>query len=321
MKCRICGTDGLFEKTTLREMMFGTREHFAYVSCPACHCLQIQAIPDDLSRHYAGDYYSHQTRIEPELKHGLKGVAIRAYCRSATIHPTSLITKIIKRTLPKPIDWDTVGDYLYGSNLRDAAERILDVGCGSSPYRLAAIKRCGFGSVEGLDPFIAEDLSYFGVPVRKCTLSEIKGTFGLVMFHHSLEHVIDPVKELVQAAKLLRSNGTCLVRIPVMGTWFWREFGADWVELDAPRHLHLMSVQSMEHLATRTGFRIRKVVFDSQGWEIAASTLQQRNIPWGAVKELRDHFDRDELAGFQEKATQLNAQSDGGRACFYLERI
>jgi ubiquinone/menaquinone biosynthesis C-methylase UbiE len=224
-----------------------------------------------------------------------------------------------------PTDFAKFGAYLIDACLRHKSERILDVGCGSSPHRLAAFKRCGFAELTGVDPFIDADTQYHGIPVYRRTINQVKGEFGMIMFHHSLEHVPDPVAALRVAARLLTTGGTCLVRIPVMGTHLWREFGVNWSELDAPRHLHLMSTQTMNALAQITGFRIRKIQFDSQGWEIAASYQYQADIPLRDAHSFSQEgqhsmFSAARLQEFEAEAEQLNRRSDGGRACFYLEK-
>jgi SAM-dependent methyltransferase len=221
--------------------------------------------------------------------------------------------------LPVPTDFAEIGTYLTESRLPGTAARILDVGCGASPQRLAAMRRLGFGAVEGLDPYVPADLSYDGIPVYRRTIDQQQGEYDLIMFHHSLEHVTEPYLVLREAARLLRPGGTCLVRIPVMGTYFWRQFGVDWVELDAPRHLQLLTAKSMRLLAERVGLRVRKTVFDSEGWELAASRRYQQGIALRSTARPTDGFSADDLAAFAIKAEELNEQADAGRACFYLD--
>lgn len=321
--CRVCSETTEAEVHTAREMMFGTRESFDYLRCAACGCLQIASVPTDLGRHYPTDYYSQLPRREPPAKQGLAGWLTRRYCVASSLRPESPLTALLRHWLPMPWDFAEFGDYLVQARLQDARERILDVGCGASPHRLAAMRRCGFPNVEGVDPFIAADTRYHGVSVRKCTIDEVTGRFGLVMFHHALEHVTDPVSALQHAARLLRPGGTCLVRVPVVGTYFWRHFGTDWVELDAPRHLYLLSQEAIGRLADRTGFRVRRTVFDSGVWELAGSLRYQRNIalrepdpdPQAAQKADQDRPAQRRLV------EQLNCLGDAGRACFTLERL
>ena len=319
-ECRVCGHNGRATSYTVREMMYGSRESFEYTQCRECGCLQIAKIPIDLARHYPSNYYSQQARLEPKAKLGIAGWLTRAYCAAVTIRPNDPLTALMQHWIPEPGDFVEVRPYLTDSKLRTRFESILDVGCGASPHRLAAMRRCGFVSVQGVDPFVDKDLVYHGVPVRKCTLEEVEGTFGMVMFHHSLEHVPDPVQTLQSAARLLRPGGTCIVRVPVMGTFFWRHFGADWVEIDAPRHLHLLSLESMGKLASRTGFKVRRTYFDSEHWELLASAKYQRGIAQ-CEPTPADLQPSNELRQQQRDwIDQLNRLGDAGRACFTLER-
>lgn len=325
-ECRLCQTSGAYPLFTVREMMYGSRRAFDYIHCLACGCLQILKIPSQLGQHYPSDYYSQAVRDEPAPATGLKGALIRWYCRSATLRPKSVMEGMLRACLPVPADFAALGNYLVEAHLKSSKERILDVGCGSSPHRLAAFRRCGFTAVEGIDPFIAEDTFYHGVPVYRRTLEEMEGQFGMIMFHHSLEHVPDPLNTLRSAVRLLRSGGLCLVRIPVMSTYFWRTFGVDWVEIDAPRHLHMMAAQTIEMLAKKTGFQLRKTTFDSQGWEIAASHQFRANIPLRDARSfvhtgVNGMFSADRWAKFEDQSRELNRVSDAGRACFYLEKI
>lgn len=325
-KCRLCHANGTYPVFRAREMMYGTLESFDYVHCLACGCLQICEIPGDLGRHYPADYYSQLARDEPPEATGLKGAVIQWFCRSIALRPASSLEAILRATLPVPTDFFRFGQYLVEARLRSQFDRILDVGCGSSPYILAAFRRCGFTAVEGIDPFNTADVQYHGVPVYQRTIEQMEGEYALIMFHHSLEHVPDPIAALLAAARLLRKGGICLVRIPVMDTHFWRTFGVDWIELDAPRHLHLMAPRTVEMLAQATGFRLRKTEFDSQGWEIAGSRRYQANISCRDARSVAEtgantRFSAEDLRDFETQAIELNRAADGGRACFYLEKL
>lgn len=317
LSCRICGATTAAERFELRELMYGTGERFDYAICAACGCLQIHPIPDDLARHYPPGYYSQLPRDEPARGSALKRALVRMYGRTQAMRPASVRASLLRRLLPEPVDFAEVGDYLEQGRLGSGSDRILDVGCGASPHRLAAMARCGFGRCEGVDPFIDSDTVYHGIPVRKCTIDNVQGEFGLVMFHHSLEHVPDPVETLRHAARLLRPGGRCVVRIPVFGTFMWREFGPDWVELDPPRHLYLMSLASVGELARRSGFKVVRTKFDSEPWELAGSLKCRSGRPLRGP----DAEDMPPVHTFADQVDQLNRLSDAGRACFTLERL
>lgn len=55
------------------------------------------------------------------------------------------------------------------------------------------------------------------------------------MFHHSFEHIADPFETLCSVRRLL-SSGTCLIRIPIVDSWAWENYGVNWIQIDAPRH-------------------------------------------------------------------------------------
>jgi len=325
-ECRICKTSDEYPRYTLYERMYDSREPFDYIHCTSCGCLQIFQIPHDLEKYYPSNYYSQLERIEPKYPSGIKGILQQWYCRSAVLKPHQLLGKKIRSYLPCPTDFAEYGHYLIEANLVSHTDKILDVGCGASPHRLTAFHRCGFSGVEGIDPYISVDTKYHNVPVYKRTIDQMQGQYGLIMFHHSLEHVRDPVETLQTASNLLYKGGTCLIRIPVMSTYFWRTFGTNWVELDAPRHLYLMEEKTIEFLAKKTGLKLRKTVFDSLGWEIATSLKYQFDISNGVIKSNNINnqhleFSEKQLQEFSNQAIKLNQANEAGRACFYLEKV
>lgn len=323
MRCRACDAMGdRCEVLVLQEMMYGSREDFGYGLCRACGCLQILDIPADLGRFYPPGYYSQRPRAEPADRGRLRRWLVAAAGRTLALQPQSLMALGVRRIALVPTDFETVGRYLTHAALPNADVAILDVGCGSSPHRLTAMRRCGFPRVMGLDPFIDADTDFHGVPVRKCRLDEMSGEFGFVMFHHSLEHMPDPLGALRQAHDLLTPGGSCLIRVPVMGTYLWRRYGPHWVELDAPRHLHLFSVGAIGALAARAGFDVMHTEFDSEPWEIESSEAYAGGV---ALVDQAAPSDLDPPVRARRKAVlaqlaRLNAVGDAGRACFYLRR-
>jgi len=95
------------------------------------------------------------------------------------------------------------------------------------------------------------------------------------------------------------------------------------VQLDAPRHLFLHTLKSMEILAAGSGFKVRDVVFDSTDFQFWASEQYQRDIP---LKDKRSYaldpanslFSPSEILRFKETARELNRNGEGDSACFYL---
>ena len=76
-QCRICQAQSAAQTVSAREMMFGTREAFAYWRCAPCGTLQIAGIPADPGRFYAASaYYSfNNSRAVPWHRNLLKRLA------------------------------------------------------------------------------------------------------------------------------------------------------------------------------------------------------------------------------------------------------
>ena len=58
MVCRICTNSDSNKTYLVKEMMFGLGDEFTYFECPACGCLQIAEMPQDMTRYYPDGYYS-----------------------------------------------------------------------------------------------------------------------------------------------------------------------------------------------------------------------------------------------------------------------
>ena len=132
----------------------------------------------------------------------------------------------------------------------------------------------------GIDPYIEAGRRHpGGVEVLRRSLDEVDGRFDLVMFHHSLEHLPDPLAALRTAVGLLAPGGTILVRVPVAGAFGWRTWGTDWVALDAPRHLVIPTERAMDVLAERAGLLVFDSAYDSTAYSFYGSEQFRAGIP------------------------------------------
>ena len=318
--CRICGHRGERVIYFPREVMFGTGEQFRYGHCEKCDCLQIETIPADLTRHYPNDYYSMSVGEEDAQLPLWFTLAMKARVWSEVRLRLrwNLLRRQMDWRLPK--GYEALVDYLQHAGIRKLGVSILDVGCGANAYRLASLKQMGFSALLGVDPFIGEDLAFKGVAVLKRSIEQVDGAFDLIMFHHSLEHMVDPAAALSAAASRLRPGGVCLVRIPVMSSALWSRYGVDWVELDAPRHLHIMGHRTMHFLAKRAGMYIYDGYGDTTAWEFAASERNRdvRLAGCGASSVGSKAFGREDFLLYERDAAAVNEAGTSGRACFFL---
>lgn len=314
--CRICGSTNLRQSYVAREMMFGTREEFRYEECADCSSLQIDEIPDavTLSRHYPENYYSFSSAPQRmSIRENLVRWLVLERDR-ASLGRWSVTGRMLKFMKPAP----SSVDILKSAGIRNG-QQVLDVGCGAGAL-LDRLSKMGFDGLLGVDAFVDADMiTSSGVPIKKRRLSEVEGEFDLIMFHHSFEHVPSPRDELQEVHRRLRPGGRCLIRIPTPSSEAWEKYGTDWVQLDAPRHLTLISRPGMTALAQQCGFSIAEEIDDSIGWSFMASELYRRDIPLREQSQ-ETHFSPDEISTYEKRATAANAAGRGDQAAFILVR-
>jgi len=295
-------------------MMYGLRTQFHYAQCAECGSLCLTDPPTDYSQYYSGEYYSFkqvQGDAREIILNFLRPTRDAAYFGNAGWWGRFLARHFEERSL------------LSVSKLKVAREaRILDAGCGSGQllHRMSAF---GFTNLSGVDPFLAHDImNGNGVTIRKAYLEEVTdGEYDLVMFHHSLEHVVDPRRTLRSAGRLLASRGKCMVRLPVMGR-AWELYGTNWVQLDPPRHTWIPTEKAMTLLAESAGLRVEHVEYDSTAFQFWGSELREKDIPLirGGVHGLRELRFAGKMKKFRSSAEALNLAGCGDQAAFLLSR-
>lgn len=339
--CRICGNKSGNKLHRAREMFVGTRDEFAYFECAACGTLQIREVPD-LRPYYSEDYYSLRPPDEPG---GMTGARIR---KRLARHVGSFIRRraaayYCHRRGPLGEYRHPLGRYLaaragrilvgFPEYLKDTSldlrlnlrSGILDVGSGAGST-LLALRHFGFRDLVGVDPFLASDIVYEnGVRVLKAELSGLDRQFDLILANHSLEHVPDPRRALGDIHRLLEPGRYAVVRLPVVAR-AWREYGVDWVQLDAPRHLFLFPVRTFKALAEEVGFTVDEVVHDSTAFQFWGSEQYARGVPLmdersQFINPDNSIFTADEIAAFTARATELNRLGEGDQAAFYLRKV
>lgn len=316
MTCRICGSQDLLGRYTAKEMMFGTRERFAYFQCANCACLQIDAIPQDLARHYADGYYSY--RRAQRRATAIKRWAGRLRDRYA-VFGKGLLGRVLFRLAPAPILCS-----LRRLELRPES-RVLDVGCGAGAL-VFALGELGLLHAQGIDPFVPNHITYDnGVTVRKLDLFQAHGTWDVIMFHHSFEHLADPGATLARVAELLIPGGRCLLRVPTVSSMAWQHYGVDWVQFDAPRHLYLFAHETIRHLAHAHGFELEEIVHDATAFQFWGSEQYRMGVPLNDDRSYARNpgaglFSPDQIADFTRRSVELNEAQRGDQAAFYLRK-
>lgn len=310
-ECRLCESVGPHTTIIAREMMFGSREEFEYYSCATCNTLQLVTVPDseELMRYYPPSYYAYNTFAPSGILRWLVTQLDRYRMRIGGRPIGALMASLITD--------GSDGVRMLGQLALERDARILDVGCGSGAL-LDRLSRAGFRKLAGADPFIASDTeTHQGVPLTKRILGDVVGEFDLIMMNHSLEHVADPVETLKMAYNKLAPGGICLARVPTTSSDAWDTYGADWFQVDAPRHIVIPSRQGMALAADKAGLRVEKIFDDSTLSQFMISEAYRRDIAMTDPK-INQMFGFKQKQQWQKSAKQLNSQGRGDQAGFVL---
>lgn len=283
--CRFCGNRQNNTSHIARDNFYGVPGEFKYLECAACKSLQLQNIPADLSPYYPSTYYSFEDNPEP--------------------YPKNLI------------------QYRHYRNMGvEKHHEILDVGCGTGSF-LLAMKRDGFTKLAGIDPFISKDIEYpGGLSISKQEISTLQGQYDLVMLHHSFEHIEDQGQALADLRKLIKPDHYVFLRMPVADSFAWKEYGVDWIQLDAPRHINIHTEKSLSLLAKEHGFELTQVEYDSNSFQFWGSEFYQKGLLYSEIDFVpgRD-LSEEQLQEYNEKSKELNEIGQGDQACFYLRKL
>jgi hypothetical protein len=181
----------------------------------------------------------------------------------------------------------------------------------------------GFRDLWGFDPYVTQDWDHGAVHVRRAGVNEMpQRAFRVVMFNHALEHMATPGEVLLRARERLEPGGAILVRVPIASSLADRLYGTDWVALDAPRHLHIPSIDGMRFAAARASLRVRRIFYESYGFQFWGSEQYRRGIPLRGERSVAsgssDTFTPADVETFERLALELDRRGQGDGAGFVL---
>ncbi|GGB55543.1 class I SAM-dependent methyltransferase [Blastomonas aquatica] len=293
------------------EMMYGSREAFEYFECSQCGSVQILVAlaSEELAKHYPADYYSF---LAPS------GSSLKTYLQTerdkALLHRPTLLGPLVAGAKPDPL-LAMIGELPLTIN-----SAILDVGCGSGAL-LDRLGAAGFRNLHGADAFIDDDITTpHGAQIARASLHEVSGTFELIMFHHSLEHVPAPRETLAAARSKLSPGGYCIVRVPTVSSWAWQEYGIDWFQLDAPRHITLPSRAGMRIAGEAASFELVRTIDDSIPQQFEISENYRAGIAMRGDARAPAPSP-EQVQTFARKTAEANASGMGDQAAFIFQAI
>ncbi len=324
-RCPACLSDARAEVLSVRENMFGIPEKFDYSVCGNCGSLALISIPPDMASYYPKNYYS--VDLDPERALGTLGV--RQFAQvviGSVLWGDGLLAGIAAAAIPRR-QLRTLVSVLRSIRraglIHGKGTRVLDVGCGSGML-VFALGLAGVKDVTGVDPFLSaeRDLSTGG-RLKRQGLSEVEGRYDLIMFHHSFEHVAEPEAILREALERLTPRGRILIRMPTPSSHAFLTYGAAWVQLDAPRHLVVLSRQGLDSLCGRLGADIISVDDDSTGFQFWGSEQYALGIPLMHGRSVMTDprgapFSRAQLKGWERQAVALNTAGEGDQCAWVI---
>jgi SAM-dependent methyltransferase len=242
MRCPICDQPLRPTRVHALDRLATGDGPFTITECASCrYGVTIPQLTDEeLARYYPieyyEDFYEHSAEGGGGLLHRLRG-RFRAWSA--------------ERRYRRP-------PYLLDGTIPG---RVLDVGCGSGDL-LEHFARRGWETY-GIDPSSSATAAAArrGARVHHGTLRDQPwqpGSFQLITFQHSLEHIVEPIDALRRARALLATGGLLLVAVPNWSCWQRRFLFANrWFALDLPRHQQHFSVRALRRLAAALDLEVQ----------------------------------------------------------------
>ena len=162
-------------------------------------------------------------------------------------------------------------------------KKLLDIGCGEGTFLLKARAERWSAFGTELKPEAARAA---GLEVWESLEEAAKAApYDCITLWHSLEHVTDPVATVRLARDLMHPDGKLTIAVPDAGGLQARVFGAQWLHLDVPRHVHHFTQRSLAKLLEAAGFKAtetwhQEFEYDFLGWTQSAlnKVLPEPNV-------------------------------------------
>lgn len=160
---------------------------------------------------------------------------------------------------------EKVIDYFRKRNAQKMARlfggsgKVVDVGCGNGNF-LHYLGQEGNFELVGIEPEGASAdraAKYSEIQLIRGFLEEDTfetNSIDAITLIHVYEHLPNPRQSLDIFQRILKKEGTLLIEIPNIDSWQAKFFKANWLHLDPPRHLNLMSPRMLINELEARGF-------------------------------------------------------------------
>ena len=247
-KCPVCKGETTLLYSDLEDRLFGVKGKFTIRKClnPDCTVWHLNPMPldDEIWKCYQ-TYYTHEQKKYKIIKPF--SLMTRAICKWTM----SIIERCLG--LKKELQF-----FRYMGLRESKPGKLLEIGCGNGK-KLLMFQNLGW-DVEGIEPdkAAAEKAKnktgaiVYTDSIEKLNLETDK--YDAIIMHHVVEHFKYPNRIFDECFRVLKKKGVLVLGTPNCCGYGSKHFGFNWFALEPPRHLVLFNHQSLNKLASITGF-------------------------------------------------------------------
>ena len=223
INCLICNSESSKKFISLKDRFNTTNEVFSLVKC-LCGFVYLNPRPGDkdILKYYNTNKYDPHNKV---------GLLYRIVQKISFFWKISVIKKIFNKKETSILDYGAgKGDFAYYLNKKkykiDIYEPILNNRDFNDSIKIYSNNK------------------------------DIKASYDLITFWHSLEHIhdIDDLFDIIQ--NILKNDGFLFIAVPNLNAIERTYFGKNWAAYDAPRHLYHFNYQSMSKMLDKYNFEI-----------------------------------------------------------------
>lgn len=152
--------------------------------------------------------------------------------------------------------------------------RVLDLGCGRG-WLLSALGDCQKWGVETSEEAANAARRHAEIIDGEWRWMFADEFFDVVVCHHVIEHLSDPIDHVHEMRRVLKRGGGLLMATPDFGSPCAKRFGAKYRMLHDETHISLFTLESMTRMLCDLGFTIEDVQFPFPERYATAETMSR----------------------------------------------
>lgn len=281
--CPVCNQRSFFDFSS-RDLMFNLYERYDYYRCTECGFVFQHPLPTlaQIGSFYPSEYMVYEEESRLKRISSLRKSFLKKYYDYAHLETNPLNDAIC--SIPKLFsNKHEVHFKLDG--------KLLDVGCGNGRY-LDGMKKLGWQTkgVEFNENAVAV-CNLSGLNVHHGDLFSANfetNSFDVINVSHVVEHVPNPKAFFSELARILKKNGTLIIKTPNSEALGRQFFNTNWYDNDVPRHIYLFSEKNLNMLASSSGLKIihfntrtsPKIILNSLDYVLRNNTKPSKKVKW-----------------------------------------